>query len=143
MHELMHEDSKHFSRIGEIRADDDFVVAVIGRAGMPALSGNLPFFALRCERNGAPDRLRQEKAKFGEIRSQLVDGGPKPGFATAVVVGRARSLHAQPFSDVLSSEKGCEPLFDISRELVIVSPMASHSFKGNGYSGGTCHDRII
>jgi hypothetical protein len=58
MHQLMREDSEHLGRVGEIGPDDDFMVAVVGRAGMPALSGHLSFFAVRCERDGVSDFFR-------------------------------------------------------------------------------------
>lgn len=59
MHQLMHEDSKHLGRVSEISPDDDFMMAVIGGAGMPALSGHLSFFAVRRERDGESDLLRE------------------------------------------------------------------------------------
>jgi hypothetical protein len=58
MHQLMREDSEHIGRVDEIGPDDDFMVAVVRRAGMPALSGHLSFFAVRCERDGKSNFFR-------------------------------------------------------------------------------------
>ena len=93
MHQLMREDSKHFRGIGEIGPDNNFMVAVIGRAGMPALSGHLSFFAMRCERDGKSDLLRERKTELGEIGPQFIRGRPQIAFPAIVVVRGTWLLH--------------------------------------------------
>ncbi len=88
MHQFMDEDAKHLGRLGEIGPDNDFMVAVVGRAGMRALSGDFSLPAVRCERNGESDRIRQGKTELGEIRPQFIRGSPQIGFTIAVIIGR-------------------------------------------------------
>lgn len=60
MQQLMHKDSEYFGKVRKIGPDDDLMVTIIGRAGLPALSGHLSLFAERCERDGVSESCPEE-----------------------------------------------------------------------------------
>jgi hypothetical protein len=108
MHQLMHEDSEYLGRVGEIGPDDDFMVAVIGRAGMPALSCHLSFLAVRCECDGKSDFLWKSKEQAWRNKASVHSWRLVDSFLG--YCGRSWNVALAPGISVLNSAEDDDPV---------------------------------